>query len=213
MGPTQARLAFFAFLTLSAAVCVNALYFQTGRHPAPFSRVSGKAAPQTVSKRRASTQARRRTGARAPDGASAKTVRAIQRELTARSYDPGPVDGVAGPLTRGAIMAYQHDRRLGLSGEPDASLLRHILLGKSSNRNDLKAGPSTATVALIKNVQKVLAGLGYGPKAVDGLIGADTRKAIRTFERDRRIRGTGRISGKLLRELSRVTSADFAARD
>ena len=36
-------------------------------------------------------------------------TRAIQRELKAKGYEAGAVDGVIGLVTRGAIMAYESD--------------------------------------------------------------------------------------------------------
>lgn len=40
----------------------------------------------------------------------------LQRALAARGFDPGPVDGVAGPLTRGAVMAFQRSVGLDVDG-------------------------------------------------------------------------------------------------
>jgi putative peptidoglycan binding protein/transglycosylase-like protein with SLT domain len=39
-----------------------------------------------------------------------RTTSGIQRALTALGYDPGPEDGIPGPRTRGALMAFQRDR-------------------------------------------------------------------------------------------------------
>ena len=40
----------------------------------------------------------------------------IQEALVAAGYDPGPVDGIDGPLTRAAIAAFQADRGLEVDG-------------------------------------------------------------------------------------------------
>ena len=40
----------------------------------------------------------------------------IQEALVAAGYDPGPIDGIEGPLTRAAIAAFQADRGLEADG-------------------------------------------------------------------------------------------------
>lgn len=50
----------------------------------------------------------------------------IQRELKARGYDPGPVDGVAGPRTHDAIRRYQRSVGLAVDGQPSPDLLNHL---------------------------------------------------------------------------------------
>lgn len=42
--------------------------------------------------------------------ATTDEIRAIQRALDARGHYAGPIDGIAGPKTRGAIRQYQEDR-------------------------------------------------------------------------------------------------------
>ncbi len=213
MGVSQSRLLLVAFMGLSAFIACNAVYWQEGPHPAPFSTdvsaLNGASRAPTASIRRGA----RRT-ARQPAGArvSSETVRAIQRELTARGYDPGPVDGVHGLLTRAAVMAFQHDNRIGVTGEPSEALLKRILLGvgASAQKNETAVSVPKETVGLIRAVQHILAKLGYDPGPVDGVMGAGTRRAIRTFEEEQKMTAGGRISGRLLKALIRVTGADLA---
>ncbi|MCG8559622.1 MAG: peptidoglycan-binding protein [Hyphomicrobiales bacterium] len=204
MGALQARLVCLALIGITAAISYNALYLQNGRHPAPFSSDANGSAKakrtitHAVPRRRPAPPARRKPAA----SVSRDTVRAIQRELGTRNYDPGPVDGVAGILTRGAIMAYQHDHELPTTGEASDAILEHIVLGRGGRTG---AATPEETVALIKAVQQVLAQQGYAPGPIDGIVGEATRKAIEAFERERSLKVTGRISGKLLREIIRVT--------
>jgi peptidoglycan hydrolase-like protein with peptidoglycan-binding domain len=51
----------------------------------------------------------------------------IQRELTARGYHPGPIDGVAGRRTYEAIRRYQAAAGLKVDGKPSPDLLNHLL--------------------------------------------------------------------------------------
>jgi peptidoglycan hydrolase-like protein with peptidoglycan-binding domain len=51
----------------------------------------------------------------------------VQRELGRRGYKPGIPNGEADAATRSAIMAYQHDHGLPLTGEPSDALLKAIV--------------------------------------------------------------------------------------
>jgi len=55
------------------------------------------------------------------------------------------------------------------------------------------------------SVQRVLTDYGYGQLKANGIIGADTKAAIRKFEADRRHPQTGQISDWLLHEMGKLT--------
>jgi hypothetical protein len=57
----------------------------------------------------------------------------------------------------------------------------------------------------IAAVQRALTQYGYGQLKPTGVIGADTQAAIQKFERDRKMPVTGRISDKLIRDLTILT--------
>ncbi|MCB4768951.1 peptidoglycan-binding protein [Ancylobacter sp. Lp-2] len=61
-----------------------------------------------------------------------------------------------------------------------------------------------AVSARMVEVQKALARLGYGPIRIDGRASEATEKAIKDFERDRRLPVTGQISDRLVKELNAV---------
>ena len=141
-----------------------------------------------------------------------QTVRAIQRELTDRGYDPGPADGNIGLLTQAAIMAYEHDQGLPLTGEPSERLLRRIILGVStedSGARPAKGSDGDSAERLIKGVQKALASLKYAPGQTDGLLSDETMRAIREFEMDQGLVPTGRVSGRLIVRLARASGKAF----
>ena len=54
-------------------------------------------------------------------------------------------------------------------------------------------------------IERALASLGYGPLKVDGLMDEDTQASIERFEENRGMPVTGRVSNRLLRELSEVS--------
>lgn len=57
----------------------------------------------------------------------------------------------------------------------------------------------------ILQIQSVLADLGYGPLAVDGLMGEETASAIRRFELDRGLPITGSLNDRVREELERMS--------
>ncbi len=46
----------------------------------------------------------------------------LQQNLADLGYDPGPIDGLVGPPTKRAILAYQRDHGLSVDGEPSQEL-------------------------------------------------------------------------------------------
>jgi peptidoglycan hydrolase-like protein with peptidoglycan-binding domain len=157
------------------------------------------------------------------DGTPELLIKAVQRELSTRGYDVGPADGKLNDKTRAAISAYEGREGLPVTGKASDDLLRHILLGDSvkpaaATTGSVETGEAAAPAkakadggnASVKAVQLVLADLGYAPGPVDGAMGSSTTHAITTFQHDRKIRETGRITPELLRELKRVTGRDVA---
>lgn len=135
-------------------------------------------------------------------------TRAIQRELKERGYEAGVADGQPGLMTRAAIMAYEHDRNLNLTGEPTPQLLKQILLNTNPvsavSRPAAGQEQSMHATQVIRTVQQSLVTLGYLPGKVDGRMGDDTVRAIREFELDQGLHETGRVSGQLVARLSRL---------
>lgn len=196
-----------AFAALAATVMINMLYLQPS---------SGARAPRFELGPSPEAQARAiRGGEPRPDLAAlnsqsdgVETTRAVQRELDARDYSIGTDDGVAGLVTRAAIMAYEYDHSLALTGEPTEFLLRTIVLGSANPQTataaNLRIGPYAEQV--IRTTQQSLLGLGYGPMKVDGFLGEATVRAIRRFEREQGLPETGRISGLMVARLAKLAA-------
>jgi peptidoglycan hydrolase-like protein with peptidoglycan-binding domain len=158
------------------------------------------------------------------DGSPGHLLKAVQRELAARGYDVGQEDGKPSAKTTAAISAFQKGQGLPVTGTATDELLRQILLGGSpqpvagatgsvgagkAGALDKPLSPKAKEEAKVKAVQKVLADLGYSPGPVDGAMGGSTTKAISSFQHDRKIAATGKITPELLRELKRVTGRDL----
>lgn len=224
MTPSTVRFAFVSFVLLTGAMVTNIFVFQ------PPARQFARVAPDAHGPSDAAGWAARQA---APDTAGASTnpgatvapietgavrpmpvttdrsdlVRAVQRELKAKGYETGAVDGVAGLVTRGAIMAYESDQELPLTGEPHQGLLQHLVLGSADfSGGDARAtaAPGPEAEAVIRAVQRAFRQLGYMTTLPDGRLNDQTRRAIRKFERDRKLKETGRISGELLARLATV---------
>lgn len=135
---------------------------------------------------------------------SAELVRAVQRELKVKGYHPGVEDGVAGTQTRAAVMAFEADNSLPLTGKASEELLQYLVLGVSGAR--MTNGQSERQISLpardvIAKVQQQLSSLGYMDGPADGQPGPRLSDAIRRFEIQSGLKPTGRVSGLLIAKL------------
>jgi peptidoglycan hydrolase-like protein with peptidoglycan-binding domain len=129
----------------------------------------------------------------------------VQRELKVRGYETGAVDGAASPVTRAAIMGFEFDHGLPLTGRPNQELLKYILLGGARPKAARpSAAPTAEAEGVIRSVQTSLSRLGYKPGRIDGRLTPGTARAIREFEVDQSLPESGRISGPLVARLERL---------
>ncbi len=141
-----------------------------------------------------------------PEPDPREVVRSVQRALEARGYETGGADGIAGAVTRAAILAYEADHGLPLTAEPTAELARRIVEGPGSAPRVGAAAlaPGVRAEELIRSVQQTLNRLGFQAGKPDGRLGEATIAAIRAFEKQNRMADTGRISGELVARLTRL---------
>jgi len=148
------------------------------------------------------------SAARASPGADATEVaRAVQRELNIRGYETGAVDGTTSVMTRAAIMGFEYDHALPMTGKPSQRLLKAIIMGDRARaaRAVGSDGQSSEAAEVIRSVQASLAKAGYRPGRVTGKLSPETVRAIRAFEADQALPETGRVSGPLVSRLARVS--------
>lgn len=129
----------------------------------------------------------------------------VQRTLNELGYAAGPVDGLMGSKTRGAIRAYQVDNRLPVSGEPSLSLYEH-LQGTHAQRFGQATIPAASAQA-IAEIQGLLRQRGYDVPEVTGTLDARTGAAIRGYQADAGLPVTGTASSTLLASLKIGTGA------
>ncbi|MDX2264584.1 MAG: peptidoglycan-binding domain-containing protein [Hyphomicrobiales bacterium] len=199
-----------AFATLTLCAAINALFLQTPRNaglPGASETVAalpaGKSAETPV-----------RAGAGAPpqpseprSAATPETIRAVQRELARRGYRVGAEDGRVRMIMREAIVAYEFDRGLPLTGEPDERLLKDMLFAPPLPRGkrDQAEARFEGDGALVRRVQQALAELGFGSPPVSGEMDDKTRAALRQFQANRKLGETGALSERTLFEIAVVT--------
>jgi len=212
MLPRRAKIVLCACIAACAGVWWNVMHLQQSTRAdilARTHRLGETASRHTPAPSPAATE-RPASADAAPDAASATAldpdvVRGVQRELSHRGYEAGPADGLVHPVTRAAVMGFEHDHGLPLTGEPSEDLLKAILFGLPAGAGSSTARtPTPQAQAIIRSVQQSLATLGYQVSKIDGFMGEETSRAIRAFEAQHRLTPTGRISGALLLELDKA---------
>ena len=173
-----------------AAVCAivaNAMFMQTGRHPAPM---YGGAPPAQVSAPASATPSllpRPR-----PAELAAKPAETKPGEI--RASEPRPVETKADPLA-GLV------KTTSAPSVTTSNVARPPAPFPVSARHD-PLGDLITTSRRVASVQRALTEYGYGQLKPTGTIGSDTQAAIQKFERDRKIPVTGQMSDRLVRELT-----------
>jgi peptidase M23-like protein/putative peptidoglycan binding protein len=114
-------------------------------------------------------------------GAARAGVAAAQVALSALDLYGGTVDGVAGPLTRNAVRAFQRRRGLAVDGIVGPQT-RAALGSRGAPRigsRTMRIGQSGWDVAAL---QFLLVRRGYSPGGIDGGFGSMTDSAVRRFQ-------------------------------
>ena len=106
----------------------------------------------------------------------------LQVALRAHGYDPGPIDGIVGPKTAGAVRAFQ--RRAGIHADGLAGPRTRMRLGRLGRplfgARTLTRGRIGWDVSVL---QFLLARRGFVPSRLNGNFGRGTERAVRGFQR------------------------------
>jgi peptidoglycan hydrolase-like protein with peptidoglycan-binding domain len=221
MLPKRVTVPLIAFLVLSGGVVANVFFLQSsgGRvlrgidaaawniaaiEAAEFGDTGSIGAKSEANANGLDLTALTANAQPATDGGEGDVTRAVQRELQIRGYETGARDGVVGTMTRGAIMAFEHDHGLPLTGRPSDELLKSIVLGEARKSRSGGKAETAEAKDVIRNVQRSLGKLGYKTGNPTGSMTAETVRAIRKFEADQSLPESGRISGPLIARLERL---------
>jgi peptidoglycan hydrolase-like protein with peptidoglycan-binding domain len=199
--------------TAALAILVNALFMQSGPHPAPIFANKAVVAVAPTTGPAAALLPRPRPGTEAQPAkvqARSEIVADIQRELTRRGFYDGAADGVYGPKTDAAIRDFEEAAGLRPSAEPNDVLLATIARSQvkakppATNRNDPIAALLASNPRILA-VQRALTDFGYGPLKPNGIYDPETREAIIRFEHARKQAPTGQITERLVHDLAAMT--------
>ena len=218
------------------AIILNAVMFQTERHPEPLFQPVAKAPvtlpvpPQRVDMAQAKPAEARAPAPRpAATPSPAERPRAatppaldtseallgeIQRELAKRGFFKGEPDGKPGTRTTQAIRDFQFAQRVAVDGRPSEALLAEITATKTTMKDELmdlvrRASTEDAPPRTVRDIQRALNKAGYGPLKEDGQWGGATRTALTRFEQDNRLPMKGEPKGQNIRTLASVTGVQI----
>jgi Putative peptidoglycan binding domain len=183
----------------ACAIVTNAVFLQSGPHPAPMfgSTVVTLVAPPSLMPR--------------PRPAEADVASADEKAGETKAAEPKIGDPLAN-LVRAATTPQPSPQPSVIVTQPDHPARTPSPSPQPSVTSALSS-PSTATrppapiLAItgsrrVAAVQRALTEYGYAQLKPTGTIGPDTQAAISKFERDRRLPVTGQVSDRMVRELS-----------
>lgn len=172
------------------AIVANALFLQTGRHPAPmFGTVINLPAPSSVSLSNPLPRPR-------PVGADTSP---LEPRATEFRTEPKPVERVAEKAPEKPVEATASTR----SNDPMTNLVKATTATSPSVVRPPAPIPVQSPAARrIAGVQRALSEYGYGNLKITGTMSGETQSAIQKFEREHKMQVTGQVSDRLLRELA-----------
>jgi hypothetical protein len=175
-----------------SAIVANALFLQTGRHPAPmFGTVINLPAPSSVPLSSPLPRPR-------PVGAETSP---LEPKATEFRVEPKPAERAAEKPPEKPVEATASTPRSG--SDPMTNLVKQTTATPTSVMRPpapipVQQSPAARRVA---GVQRALSEYGYGNLKITGAMGAETQSAIQKFEREHKMQVTGQVSDRLLREL------------
>ena len=131
-------------------------------------------------------------------------VRAVQQGLAARGFNPGAIDGVFGPDTQAAVIAFQRASRV----EPTGIVCDALYEALGVYCPAYPACPATIICRVLRvtsplttgpdviAVQEALLAAGFNPGAIDGAYGTHTETATRNFQTAMGLSVTGVVCGE-----------------
>ncbi|WP_183163756.1 peptidoglycan recognition protein family protein [Alteribacter keqinensis] len=126
-------------------------------------------------------------------GDQGKDVGDLQQRLKDSGYDPGPVDGLFGPLTEKAVLALQKDS--GIREEGIYGPLSSAALHRTPNPRQLFRMIPAMTGADVRSLQRVI-----GAKE-DGIFGPETERLLKNFQKEKGLTPDGIAGPKTKRAL------------
>ena len=137
-----------------------------------------------------------------PDGSA--RVRSLQRRLRALGQQPGPVDGLYGPLTAAAVRRYQSVAGLAVDGIAGPETMK-ALHAEWPQPVALGAGyGQRGGSAQVRAVQLRLRATKHSAGPADGMFGPHTEAAVMRFQSEKGLAVDGVVGNKTWRALDRA---------
>jgi hypothetical protein len=170
-----------------SAIVANALFLQTGRHPAPmFGTVIDLPAPSSVPLSNPMPRPR-------PVGADTSP---LEPKATEFRVEPKPAEK---PAETTASTPRASDPMTNLvKSTTSAPTPPAVAVARPPAPIPVQQSPAARRLA---GVQRALSEYGYGQLKVTGTMSGETQSAIQKFEREHKMAVTGQVSDRLLREL------------
>jgi peptidoglycan hydrolase-like protein with peptidoglycan-binding domain len=138
-------------------------------------------------------------------GTTGSGVVELQNLLKEKGYDAGSSDGVFGPSTLAAVIAFQKDEKLwvdGLVGPSTLEALRTAPVASDPDDSTQDTASDTQSNVIqtmsvgsrgsdVEALQTLLTDRGYRPGPSDGVFGNQTRTAVKAFQSDQGLAADG----------------------
>ncbi|WP_319524307.1 peptidoglycan-binding protein [uncultured Desulfosarcina sp.] len=145
-------------------------------------------------------------GAPAFGGSHDQRTYKAQDRLQELGYQPGPADGVMGQKTQNAVKKFQRDQGLPETGHIDDKTYQRMQQAPVKKEAKTASHGQAKYDRNVHDAQNYLNQLGYQPGPRDGMMGQQTRTAIKTFQRDRGLPETGKLDDKTFQEMKKNQS-------
>lgn len=178
-----------------SAIVANALFLQTGRHPAPmFGTVINLPAPSSLSLSNPLPRPR-------PVGADTSPLepRATEFRVEPKTVERSAEKAPERPAETTASTPRSGDPMTNLVIKSTAPTPPGVAIARPPAPIPVQQSPAARRLA---GVQRALSEYGYGNLKITGTMSGETQSAIQTFERQHKLPVTGQVSDRLLRELA-----------
>lgn len=122
-------------------------------------------------------------------GSTGPAVVVLQQALKNAGFDPGPIDGIFGPKTHAAVLAFQRSKGLAVDGivgpKTWAALGVPCTTPPPPPQNVCPTLRLGSTGPDVRRLQELLIANGFSPGAVDGIFGQKTQAAVFAFQKSK----------------------------
>ncbi|MDD2481048.1 MAG: peptidoglycan-binding protein [Lutispora sp.] len=116
-------------------------------------------------------------------GSTGTQVVQLQTKLKSLGYFNSNTTGYYGNLTRSAVLKFQ--AKSGLKQDGIAGVATQTALSKTGTSSNIVANRGNSNAYSMKDVQAVLKSLGFYKGSIDGVVGSQTKAALKQFQKSK----------------------------